>query len=301
MDDPVVDPLRGREPAAVICPSCSQINELHPWAQGIECVRCRAKHAFLVCGSCKSTSLVQESWLHKGSWWFKCWNCGRKNTFGGLRSTRLVLGSAEDVSRLLGTSGLRADTLEIASLSGCQVVGGYNVPYPTGTTVSLVTTSTEVRLCPRQHGATRSVARLEELQGLEFGGPGLQVSGGGFIGGGFGFRGAAEGILAADILNSLTTKTTINSLIRVVLSGSEVWLHTSRMTSNQLTMHFSAVLGRVASRQWTHSLPSAAPPQNEASGDPVDRLARLAELRAAGALSEAEFVAAKKTILGLGS
>ena len=51
-----------------------------------------------------------------------------------------------------------------------------------------------------------------EVEGLEIGGPGLVKTGGGFVGGGFGARGAIEGMAIAAVLNGLTTRTSIKTV-----------------------------------------------------------------------------------------
>jgi hypothetical protein len=58
------------------------------------------------------------------------------------------------------------------------------------------------------------------IDDLEFSGPGKVTTGGGFIGGGFGLSGAAKGMIAASVLNALTTKTKIHTMIRCECSSS---------------------------------------------------------------------------------
>ena len=61
---------------------------------------------------------------------------------------------------------------------------------------------------------------------LEIGGPGLVKTGGGFVGGGFGARGAIEGMAIAAVLNGLTTRTSGLAGCLAVVAASSVccWL-----------------------------------------------------------------------------
>jgi len=52
----------------------------------------------------------------------------------------------------------------------------------------------------------------QQVKRLEIGGPGLVKTGGGFVGGGFGARGAIEGMAIAAVLNGLTTRTSIKTV-----------------------------------------------------------------------------------------
>lgn len=131
-----------------------------------------------------------------------------------------------------------------------------------------------------------------DIHSLEFGGPGLTVSGGGFIGGGFGVGGALAGMAVATVLNSLTTKAAVNSLAFLQAKGGGVVLHTSQYTPDSLRIVFSAVLGALAERATKTS--ASRPPMIP---DSVGQLERLVRLRDAGELTAEEFQAMKASIL----
>ena len=158
----------------------------------------------------------------------------------------------------------------------------------------MATTSTELHLTPANPPGPPVIYPLSDLVSLEFGGPGLQVHGGGFIGGGFGLKGAAEGIIAAELLNRLTTKTTVNSQINIVLKSRGLMLHSSRATPEILRIKFLAATGRIAAMQQPQP---GATPASERPKDTVSELERLYTLHKSGALTADEYNLAKAKLL----
>jgi hypothetical protein len=84
-----------------------------------------------------------------------------------------------------------------------------------------------------------------EIEDIEIGGPGLVKSGGGFIGGGFGAMGALEGMALASVLNALTTKTRITTIIRVQAAACELFLLWTQAPPEQLRIELSQPLGAI--------------------------------------------------------
>ncbi len=82
-----------------------------------------------------------------------------------------------------------------------------------------------------------------DLVDLSIGGPGLYQTGGGWFGGGFGVTGALEGAAFAAVMNLLTTKTQISTVIRIIFNEAEVNLHTSVVTPEILDNQLSAIRG----------------------------------------------------------
>jgi hypothetical protein len=70
-------------------------------------------------------------------------------------------------------------------------------------------------------------------------------SGGGFVGGGFGVVGAAEGMAIASPLNSLSTKRSIHTTVRLEAEGAELFLFTSQATPNTSVMRFAEVHAKI--------------------------------------------------------
>ena len=77
-----------------------------------------------------------------------------------------------------------------------------------------------------------------EIVALDFDGPGKVTKGGGFIGGGFGLLGAVEGMAIVLVLNSLTTRSEIESLIRCEAREMEVFFFTNTATPRDLRIQF---------------------------------------------------------------
>jgi hypothetical protein len=129
------------------------------------------------------------------------------------------------------------------------------------------------------------------------------TSGGGFIGGGFGLKGAAEGMLAASVLNAVTTKKAQWVIIRIV--SEEGWADfrlpdydeaTVKLALRMLSDHAfynqarKAEIGRPSD---SITIDSETKPED----DLVSKLERIAKLREAGVLDDAEFAAAKRHLL----
>lgn len=121
--------------------------------------------------------------------------------------------------------------------------------------------------------------------------PGPVKQGGGFAGGGFGVEGAAVGMLAAGLLNSLTTSVRNDTYI-IVRSSNREFVVDSPLTPVETDRLLAPAYA--ALREWTKKPttgPIAAPPSL------ADELAKLAALHASGALDDAEFQAAKQRLI----
>ena len=126
----------------------------------------------------------------------------------------------------------------------------------------------------------------DALSNLELSGPGMRSEGGGFIGGGFGLEGFAIGVAAAGLLNALTTRSKIETLIGLQWKGGELIVLSSTDTPENLRHRLSWVFGRLRDR-----------PADNASSDPVQRLKDLADLLDRGLITEDEFEQMKSRLL----
>lgn len=109
----------------------------------------------------------------------------------------------------------------VRSLQYCEVLGGYGYPLPLGTPL-------RVTIDPRgfhfgRGGDPLATIPMDTIEAIEIGGPGTTSKGGGFIGGGFGLDGAVSGMLVAGVLNALTTRTSVLTVVAVLASDGEVW------------------------------------------------------------------------------
>ena len=126
---------------------------------------------------------------------------------------------------------------------------------------------------------------------VEFEGPGRITKGGRFLGGGFGLIGAAEGMAIATVLNSISTRSEVRSVIRWEARNMEAFFFTDTATPGDLRIQFSQVVNRIK---------KSSPVSRDRSDDPLDRLERLAKLHSEGSLTDEEFTAMKRQMIGEG-
>jgi len=133
---------------------------------------------------------------------------------------------------------------------------------------------------------------------FEIGGPGLVRSGGGFSGGGFGLGGAIEGMAIAAVLNAMTTRTSITTIMRIQGTGCELFLLDSRLTPDRLRIEMSRTLGVIRAARADEAAARPAPEARPVSVSPVEELAKLAAMLEKGLLTREEFDLMKAKILG---
>jgi len=150
---------------------------------------------------------------------------------------------------------------------------------------------------PPYSGEARAEVPYGEIEDVEIGGPGLVKSGGGFIGGGFGAVGALEGMAITSVLNALTTRTSITTIVRVPGTNCELFLLHTRSTPEQLRIEMSRALGairaaRAAAAQGVHANHPSIRPMSL-----VEELTKLADMLQAGLLTREEFEQLKAKLL----
>jgi hypothetical protein len=184
----------------------------------------------------------------------------------------------------------------IAFLPECVLLGGHGYsPYLVeGMTFDVYFTRKGL-WCTRQGKKYPEICTTYETsRALVFTGPGRIKKGGGFIGGGFGFDAAAEGMIVAAVLNRLTTKSSIHTIIRYQAADLEVFLFTSVATPDDLRIQLSEPVALINSAAAAASMPTAPTAQ---SVDLTTQLLRLSEMFTAGLLSIDEFATAKARLL----
>jgi hypothetical protein len=135
-----------------------------------------------------------------------------------------------------------------------------------------------------------------EVEDVEIGGPGAVRKGGGFVGGGFGLTGAAEGMAIAGVLNALTTRTTITTVLRVQARAAEMFLLDNAIAPDQLRIELSPALGIL--REAGSARPGATPGSRAPDAPSVaTELVKLASLLESGLLSREEFDALKTRLI----
>ena len=176
-------------------------------------------------------------------------------------------------------------------ITGLTVVGGYGWATPVGRRVGVVIASEKVIISPVPFEPTLTESPFSKLIGFEFAG-GASTTGGGFIGGGLGVSGALEGMLVASALNAATTRTTVNTLVRMSGVDGEVAFHHGTATPDTLRNLFAKAANTVAGGQ-AH--------QSSGPADLASQLERLVELFSAGHLTAEEFAAAKQRAIDSGT
>jgi Short C-terminal domain len=136
-----------------------------------------------------------------------------------------------------------------------------------------------------------------EVEDVEIGGPGLVRTGGGFVGGGFGASAALEGMAIAAVLNTLTTRTSIKSIVRIQGMSCELFMLHTTVTPEQLRIGLSRPLAaiRTGHRPKVSGGSHQGPPAAESS---VAELAKLADMLEKGLLTRDEFDFMKAKLLG---
>jgi hypothetical protein len=103
-------------------------------------------------------------------------------------------------------------------------------------------------------------------------------------------------MLVASALNMLTTRSQIDTVICLQTRSAEQFFHHDQAAPDALRIRLSPVFTALRQVAATPSNPPAQPNADSV----VDRLAKLADLRQQGLLTEAEFAQAKAHLLGGG-
>lgn len=198
-----------------------------------------------------------------------------------------------------GPEIVRLDAVTLGCLRAATLLGGYapGASVVIGERYDVRFLDDRIVVCMAGGWRTRAGMPYGEVQDVEIGGPGLIRSGGGFSGGGFGVAGALEGMAIAGILNALTTRTAITTIVRIQGRDSEMFFLHTLSTPEQLRMDLSRALGAIRVANACVPRDTAAAPASAAPASPVGELAKLAELLNAGLVTREEFEQLKAKIL----
>jgi hypothetical protein len=174
---------------------------------------------------------------------------------------------------------------EIVSF-GCSILGGSGIDLACGQTGVAAFDSEAFHIIINFN--KRLVMPVATLTACTIGGDGTVTTDGGFIGGGFGIEGAALGIAAATLLNSIAKTSTTNTLLHLTWPKGEIFLHTNRFEPE--------ILRRALSNTFT-TMAAAREQRLTGGADLAIQLERLAALHTSGALSADEFSVAKAKVL----
>ena len=254
------------------CPQCHHVADVPYGADHWVCSGCRARWVFCRCLACGLVSEVKAG--------AKGWTCG------ACGASKPAHASAEELAANLAEQHEDPDHRVIP---GCTFLGGYGHELRARVRCNIECSRQDLAVVPQI--GPRIVIPYRELVEIAVGGPGLVSSGGGFVGGGFGIDGAAQGIAIASVLNAITTKTEVHTVIRLTALNSELFFHWGGAPPEELRIRLSPAIGRVES--FRRAASKSSPP----SRDPLERLKELGALRDSGVLSAEEFDEAKRRVL----
>lgn len=182
------------------------------------------------------------------------------------------------------------DARTLVRLPQVALLGGYapDAPIAVGEHYDARFLEDRLTICACGDWNTLAEVAYREIEDAEIGGPGLVRSGGGFVGGGFGAVGALEGMAVASVLNALTTKTKITTVVRIQAATCELFLLWAKTTPEQPRIELSQPLGAIRAAR----APSRASPASL-----VAELSKAAEMFQAGLLTREEFDQLKTRLL----
>jgi hypothetical protein len=220
---------------------------------------------------------------------------------------RLDSGTAEHAARVLAQrvgpassqdERKELDAQTLAYLPRMTFLGGYVAGADLAVRSAYGVRFMQDRVAVFTVGALRPLAVLSypAIQDVEVGGPGLVRTGGGFVGGGVGTIAAAEGMTIAAVLNALTTRTRIKTVLRIQAGASEVFFLNTETEPEQLRIQLSRALGAIRE---IHSANTSSSPARTPSGvvSLVDELSRLSSLLENGLLTREEFDTLKAQLM----
>ncbi|MEX5711702.1 zinc ribbon domain-containing protein [Parafrankia sp. FMc6] len=175
---------------------------------------------------------------------------------GGRRLRFIVGGLAIDPSRTAILEGVARANLASANFNNIAPqqravafealhYGGYGAPLPADEESVISLTGAGVSVLS---ATARWMRPSSEIRGIQIGGVGEYTTGGGWFGGGLGVSGALEGAAFAAIMNILTTRRHVDTLIRIIFDDAEVTFGTEKYTPARLEVALSALLAAVRMR-----------------------------------------------------
>jgi hypothetical protein len=191
------------------------------------------------------------------------------------------------------------DSRSIACLRRVRLLGGYapDTGLVIGEPYDARFLEDRLAIFPPYSGEALAQVWYSEVEDIEIGGPGLVKSGGGFIGGGFGAAGALEGMAIASVLNALTTRTSITTIVRIQGKSCELFLLHTRSTPEQLRIEMSRALGAIRATRAAAAQDAEANQRSTTPASPVEELTKLADMLQGGLLTREEFEQLKAKLL----
>jgi hypothetical protein len=239
---------------------------------------------------------IQQSFPLSSRGWKAAWQALESQNPDSALKCRAVLRERETRQRARAARTGRSaevtdlDQRTLASMTNLALLGGYAAaPVAVGDRYDVRFLDQSLSVFAPHDWEPLTDIPYAELEDIEIGGPGLIRSGGGFVGGGFGAAGAFEGMAVAAVLNAMTTRTAVTTIVRVQARTCELFLLETRATPAQLRMQISRGLGAFRAARTT--------PAGAAESSPVMQLAKLAELLQSGLITREDFDQFKARLL----
>jgi hypothetical protein len=102
----------------------------------------------------------------------------------------------------------------------------------------------------------------------------------------------------AAVLNAVTTRTSITTIMRIQATGCELFLLHSRLTPDRLRIEMSRTLGVIRAARSGEAAARPSPEARPVSLSPVEELTKLAGMLEKGLLNREEFNLMKAKVLG---
>jgi hypothetical protein len=276
------------EQVSVSCPQCGEVFVVKSTREKWQCPHGHCT-VFVECKGCNAAFQRPEGESDRLT---PCSECGRTSK---TRRISAWLFMTRQKTAAPAPGGVRLGEFTHV-IRGITLAASGGTAIPNGSRCLVGFGNAEIQIAREPRSAPHDVIPYAEVQAFETTGTTTRRSAG-IMGGGFGLTGAAEGILAATVINSLTARRRISTVLRIATVSAEYVFVSDSIGNDQLRMFLIPIQPRIRGAQAT--APASPHPAHAPAAAPsvADELAKLAKLRNDGVLSEAEFALAKARLL----
>lgn len=283
----VVDDTQ-KQTVHLYCHNCRKPQTLPEAASSSRCSACGSSRTFVRCRKCGAVAFVPDKPSGGVPGSFTCPDCDRPSRPKDSLSTAGEYAASLDQRGVARPTGAAAGSDRVLRMT-LLAVGGADLEPGLVTELQFEAGGFQIK-----QGDVVLEYTYEELLRLEVGGRGVRETSLGLIGGGFGVEGAVKGIVAASVINALTTQSSVDTNLQVGAMDAEFLLHTSSLTPEQLRGALADTF--VKFHRIEHERQSRSASQVGESA--VAQVERAHALLAAGAITQEEYENLKKGILG---
>ena len=226
------------ETVEIVCSKCDRPYMAPASKRDARCPHCREQVRHYRCTRCDG--IVQFKFWEIRQGHSVCPLCGKKVAPANLRRA-----TTSDYAEALQREGLLGGGDDAVRLRGCTLLGGYGLDIETGARCGIVFGTDMVRVTPSE---PRLEIPYDKITAIDVSGKGLVQQGGGIWGGGFG-AGAIVGMGVAAVLNDLTTKRHIDTVVAVKTNEFGIVVGYPRETPEALRIRLAGPMARVEAAQ----------------------------------------------------